>query len=86
MPTQQQTYLDMELARQEIAFACPECHGEVQQHGASHICEKCGEVGRTIDGIPCFADPAYYWGEISREEMRQVNAAAVENGWQAAVQ
>ena len=86
MPTQQQTYLDMELARQEIAFACPECHGEVQQHGAAHFCEKCGEVGRTIDGIPCFADPAYYWGEIPEEEMRQVNAAAVENGWQAAVQ
>jgi len=39
-----------------------------------------------VDGIPCFCDPEYYWGEIPKQEMQRANRLARERGWQAAVE
>jgi SAM-dependent methyltransferase len=43
-------------------------------------------VGTCVDGIPCFADPDYYWGEIPRASMQDANRLARDIGWQAAVE
>jgi SAM-dependent methyltransferase len=43
-------------------------------------------VGKCVDGIPCFTNPNYYWGEIPRESMQEANRLAREIGWQAAVE
>jgi 2-polyprenyl-3-methyl-5-hydroxy-6-metoxy-1,4-benzoquinol methylase len=49
-------------------------------------CEACGSVGREIDGILCFSDPQYYWGEISKEAMQESNRLAQEIGWRNAIE
>ena len=43
-------------------------------------------MGHYIDGIPCFTDPEYYWGEISEEDMRETNRLAAEIGWKAGLE
>ena len=67
-------------------LCCPACRGPLSQTRDDFICASCGPVGRYIDGIPCFADPDYYWGEIPRDSMREANRLALEIGWQAAVE
>jgi 2-polyprenyl-3-methyl-5-hydroxy-6-metoxy-1,4-benzoquinol methylase len=49
------------------------------------VCSSCGPQARWVDGIPCFRDPEYYWGEIPKQEMQLANRLACERGWQAAV-
>lgn len=66
-------------------LACPGCGEKLQAVEAEWRCSSCGPVGRLLD-VPCFADPNYYWGEISREEMQRANRLAVQVGWQAAVE
>ena len=66
-------------------MACPKC--ACLLCGSEELaCPSCGPVGRYIDGIPCFADPDYYWGEIPLDEMRKANCLAAEVGWEAAVE
>jgi len=67
-------------------LCCPDCGGPVSRARDDLVCSSCGPVGRYIDGIPCFADPDYYWGEIPLESMREANHLALEIGWQAAVE
>jgi len=67
-------------------LACPGCLGKLSQNHVELVCTKCGPVGRLIDGLPCFADPTYYWGEIPREEMELLGRLAKDMGWRAAVE
>jgi len=67
-------------------LCCPDCRGPLSPVRDDLVCSSCGPVGRNIDGIPCFADPDYYWGEIPRESMREANRLAPEIGWRAAVE
>ena len=69
----------------EIKLACPTCSGKVSVLGGKVYCELCGLVGSEIDGILCFTDPEYYWGEISKEAMQQSNQLAQEIGWREAI-
>jgi SAM-dependent methyltransferase len=66
-----------------VRLACPDCAGEL---AADLRCNSCrGAVGQVIDGIPCFTDPDYYWGEISKSDMQLVNARAPVIGWEDAL-
>lgn len=67
-------------------LACPQCSGELRQARAELICGRCGTVGKWVEGLPCFSDPSYYWGEVSREEMNQVLRLASDVGWEVAVE
>jgi len=67
-------------------MACPLCACTLQHSGSEWICSKCGKVGTDEDGVPCFNDPNYYWGEIGREEMELANRIARETGWREAVE
>lgn len=69
------------------AMACPKCNRALRYETPDQIvCESCGPVGRSIDGLPCFTDPEYYWGEIPRDTMRTINRAAPEIGYRAAIE
>ena len=68
-----------------IDLACPACSGKVSIVGSNINCESCGLVGSEIDGILCFTDVEYYWGEISKEAMQRSNQLAKEVGWREAI-
>ena len=38
-----------------------------------------------VGGVPSFADRDFYWGEVPRDLMAQVNEYANAHGWEAAV-
>jgi SAM-dependent methyltransferase len=64
-------------------FDCPECLSPL---AADLFCGTCGKAaGTVVDGIPCFSDPEFYWGEWPRDVMRGINARAGVVGWEAAV-
>lgn len=65
-------------------LACPNCGGPIRSEASEFRCAACGPVGKVLD-VPCFTDPDYYWGEVSREQMQEANRLAAEKGWRAAV-
>ena len=67
-------------------MACPSCLSSLNHAEPEWQCPKCGKAGSDVDGVPCFNDPEYYWGEISREAMQRANAIARESDWQRAVE
>jgi len=67
-------------------LCCPDCGGPLSTVQDEFRCPSCGPVGKCVDGIPCFTNPNYYWGEIPRESMQEANRLAREIGWQAAVE
>jgi SAM-dependent methyltransferase len=69
----------------DVLMACPVCQQGLEQSDAGWLCSRCGKVGTDVDGLPCFNDPNYYWGEIPREEMERANTIARESDWQQAV-
>src|SRR5579885_2676341 len=69
-----------------IAMACPSCLSGIDHKGADWLCPKCGKIGLDVDGVPCFNDPEYYWGEIPREAMQRANTIARQSDWRRAVE
>jgi SAM-dependent methyltransferase len=69
----------------DVELVCPQCAAALNLGGSAFECARCGVVARSIDGIPCFADPEYYWGEVPRETMRLANELACRQGWEAAI-
>ncbi|PYT27299.1 MAG: hypothetical protein DMG57_18700 [Acidobacteria bacterium] len=69
-----------------VRLVCPDCQGELRVEGDELICGACGAVGRYLDGVPCFTDAKYYWGEVPEQTMRLANELADAEGWQAAVE
>lgn len=68
-------------------LACVKCYGPLAEKQEEFYCARCClAAGKRIRGIPCFTDPDYYWGEISRERMQEANRLAREIGWQASVE
>lgn len=67
-------------------MACPACESDLELADAGWLCPRCGQVATNIDGVPCFNDPNYYWGEISKEEMERANTIARETDWRQAVE
>ena len=74
------------MIAQHVWLSCPECRGPLSVTREELVCPSCGLAGRYVDGIPCFADPGHYCGEVSREEMQQANRLAREIGWRAAIE
>jgi SAM-dependent methyltransferase len=68
-----------------MAFCCPRCGQDIERHGDQISCASCGDVGDFRHEVPCFADPNYYWGELSLDEMRHANELAEETSWEQAV-
>src|SRR5207249_4443950 len=66
-------------------MACPNCGGPLRPDEVAFHCSTCGQVGQKLE-VPCFTNPDYYWGEVSREEMQRANRLAAEKGWRAAVE
>src|SRR5437016_5294604 len=69
-----------------VEFVCPECRVTLKQTAEGFQCSRCGNVGSYVDGVPCFTDPEYYWGEVPKETMRLANEIADARGWKAAVE
>src|SRR5579872_1297386 len=66
-------------------MACPTCLSGLKQSDPHWLCSRCGQVGTDVDGVPCFNDPNYYWGEIPREDMDRANTIARQSNWRQAV-
>jgi SAM-dependent methyltransferase len=66
-------------------MACPSCGSGLEHAGTDWLCGRCGKLGSDIDGVPCFNDPDYYWGEIPRESMERANTIARQSSWREAV-
>lgn len=69
---------------QYSTLACPHCETPLSHEGALS-CEICRHTWKEIDGIPCFAESDYYWGEIPEAEMIQINDLAKTVGWRTAI-
>src|SRR2546428_11771872 len=67
-----------------IRQRCLRCWSEVTPRIATVECEACGACWPVIDGVPAYAS-AKYFGEVSREAMRRLLAAAREGHWREAV-
>ncbi len=68
----------------EQLLNCPECHAGLEINGVegNYICAACGFRYSVHDGMVDFApDNRFYWGEVSRERMEQVNEQAERSGW-----
>lgn len=74
------------MITEQIILACPTCGNDIENVGAECRCPLCGVVGQTIDEIPCFSDPNYYWGEVPHAEMKRINELARALGWHSAVE
>ncbi len=68
-----------------LELACPRCQAPLVQKGETYLCTFCGPQGTLRDGIPSFASPDFYWGEIPRDEMQQILEKVRRRGWRRAV-
>lgn len=67
-------------------WGCPRCHAPLAWAAGEARCASHGVVGRLgADAIFGFDTTDTYWGEVDRERMRAVNAAARAGGWRAAI-
>ena len=74
-------------AQEMIHWACPQCGAGVTWQDGEARCPAHGAAGRrTTDGILEFDSSDAYWGEVEREQMRAINAAARTHGWRHALE
>jgi 2-polyprenyl-3-methyl-5-hydroxy-6-metoxy-1,4-benzoquinol methylase len=64
---------------------CPLCHNQLAAVEESLLCTACEKSWLLEGEIPVFVDGDFYWGEIPQDTMRNVNKAAVSQGWKRAV-
>jgi uncharacterized protein YbaR (Trm112 family) len=50
-------------------LACPGCQSVLTKSQERMVCSGCGKGFPVLEGIPSFADPEFYWGEIDEEQM-----------------
>lgn len=66
---------------------CLKCDAQLQVSSEFCICSRCGAKWPVTRGIPRFFQvPDYYWGEVDREQARELLAQAREGSWVEAVQ
>jgi ubiquinone/menaquinone biosynthesis C-methylase UbiE/DNA-directed RNA polymerase subunit RPC12/RpoP len=70
-----------------IALRCIRCGSELAQNTFQVACSDCGSQWPVVNRIPRFYQPAddYYWGEISRQEARDLLADARTRSWENAI-
>ncbi|MFQ5600426.1 MAG: class I SAM-dependent methyltransferase [Candidatus Krumholzibacteriia bacterium] len=67
-------------------LACPRCRQTLDVAEQALVCARHGGVGRFgAGGIFEFDRSDTYWGEVERDRMRRINAAAREHGWSEAL-
>lgn len=65
----------------KIILVCPVCRIPLVALEDSLRCNKCNCDWKMMGGIPCFSNKDFYWGEIPRKEMQNINQLAEERGW-----
>lgn len=66
-------------------FVCPYCNGGLMVSSSELSCGRCDKSYPVIKGVPQFYNGEMYWGDMTRERMRQVLQAAEAQGWQTAI-
>ena len=68
-------------------LACPRCHAALALAAGALACRQHGAVANaTADGVLEFDRSEQYWGEVDRDRMRRVLAAARAGGWRRALE
>jgi ubiquinone/menaquinone biosynthesis C-methylase UbiE len=66
---------------------CLNCEASLDVGSQKFVCPQCRAEWPVTGGIPRFFDaPTYYWGEVGRNEARELLKAAREGSWVEAVQ
>jgi SAM-dependent methyltransferase len=67
-------------------LACPRCHAALAPAAGGVACHQHGVVGWWgADGVLEFDRSETYWGEVDRDRMRRIVAAARAGGWRRAL-
>jgi ubiquinone/menaquinone biosynthesis C-methylase UbiE len=69
-----------------LLLKCPECNAKLELSQKRCVCPLCRAEWPVNDGIPRFFQaPTYYWGEIDRNDARELLEAARKGSWAEAV-
>src|ERR1039458_639950 len=66
-------------------LVCPDCGVHLQVASEMLNCSQCQRQWPIINGIPHFVTDFPYWGEITRDQMEEVNRRAEMGDWKAAL-
>ena len=66
-------------------LVCPDCGAHLHVASEKLNCSECQDQWPIINGIPHFVTDFPYWGEITRDQMEQVNRQAETGDWKAAL-
>ncbi len=66
-------------------LACANCQGLITRSADALSCPRCGRVGEYHADIPRFSSQEFYWGEIPRQQMQELNEQARRVGWRRAI-
>ena len=73
-------------AQPATLLKCIECHAKLIVSKERCACPRCGSQWPITNGIPrFFSAPEYYWGEIARNEARELLEASRKGSWEKAV-
>ncbi len=65
-----------------IVLKCLKCGGELSVLSEMCSCQACSAEWPIVGGIPRFFEvPDYYWGEVGRDQARQLLAAVRQESW-----
>lgn len=70
---------------EHITFACPKCGAILPDSDTELECKSCNSSWPIVDEIPRFFNDEYYWGEIPRSLMQQINNESLSGNWQTVV-
>ncbi len=65
---------------QENFLVCPQCKNSLSLKERTYQCQVCQRDYSIIDGIPCFKEDNFFWGE-NKEELKRIIEIAQERGW-----
>jgi len=68
------------------SLACPHCGVALARNHEILRCKRCAAEWPIVAGIPRFCQDGYYWGEIPRDLMMEINELAEERGWREALE
>jgi len=81
--TRCQMHLDKNMAM--TFYVCPYCGGSIDATGKDLCCAKCDEQFPVINGVPHFYKGDMYWGDMPREQMKEILQNASQKGWKEAI-
>jgi len=86
MPSQTTPMVDSTAADSSapVRVVC-QCGRAVELAGTSFVCSCGTKLGYIADGLAVLPPPAPYWGEISQDEMRELLAVSLRDGWRQAM-